>query len=112
MFLHVQPVEDLIHDFTSDLHPATRKRLVAAQLHRGHQACHAVDSCVAGAVPEMQQLLAAPLEAVRGVQKAIEVFENSLGIARLIDAVDAICMLAAGIAAIAAQCAFTLVLRT
>lgn len=100
-------MEDLAHDFSSELDPATRKRLVAAQLLRGHQACHAVDSCIAGAVPDMQKLLTVPLEAVRGVQRAIELFGSSLGFALLIDAVDAICMLAAGIAAIAAQCALT-----
>ena len=106
MSLLVQPtVGDSFHDFSSDLDPTTRRKLVAAQLHRGHQSCHAVDICVSGALPEMQQLLSAPLEAVRGVQRAIELFGSSLGIARLIDAVDATCMLAAGIAAIAAQCA-------
>lgn len=95
----------MVHDFSNDLDPATRNKLLAAQLHRGHQACHAVDNCVAGAMPEVQQLLRAPLQAVRGVQKATELFGGSLGMARLIDAVDAICMLAAGIAALASQCA-------
>jgi hypothetical protein len=99
----------LVHDpdCTSDLDPVTRRKLAAAQLHRGHQACIAVDTCVAGTVPEMQQLLVVPLEAVRGAYRALEVFGNTLRIARLIDAVDALCMLAAGIAAIAAQCAST-----
>jgi hypothetical protein len=101
-----QPFEDPgVHDFTCDLDLVTRKKLVAAQIHRGHQACHMVDSCVAGAVPEMQQLVTRSLQALRGVQKAIELLGSSLGFARLVDAVDAICMLAAGIASIAAQCA-------
>jgi hypothetical protein len=94
-------------DFTSDLDPVTRKKLVAAQINRAHQACMAVDSRVTGAVPEMQQLLIVPLEAVKGVHRAVEMFGSTLRIALLIDAVDAIYMLAAGIAAIAAQCAST-----
>jgi hypothetical protein len=99
----MQLLEDPL-DPSHELDPAARHKLVTAQLLRGQSACHAMEGAVATAVVlDLQRVLSSPVDAAKVVLKTVELFGHSMGLALLIDAVDAICMISAGVCAVAAQ---------
>jgi hypothetical protein len=99
-------LQSAIDGSTLDVAP---QKLLAVQLCRAADACATMERCLAGVdVAEIQTEVARPVRVALETRAHLDRLSAGLPIARVIDVVDALCMIAAGLSAISTQYDFQL----